>query len=179
VQPYREPAVQAYEAACAELEDAYLASQLESTDPPSQSGPWESDEGRDVLGSATVDAKLAAWQALDAARPFVKFAVVRTSQGGLAMRVGSMRVGHVDIAGGTALSAGLLRTSVQDGRTQVVVLENTSGGYRPRPLRNRTALAVLAAAGYLPANPRDLTVYDNPSGGYEDSQLIEHKAGPR
>jgi hypothetical protein len=175
-QPYREGDVSTYEAACAGLERAYLGTLLESTDPPSQLGAWTSDEGRDVLGSPSVDAKLAAWQAKQPERPFVKFAVVRAADGqGLEMRVGPLDVGHVDIAGGPALTAGLLRTAVVDGKTQVVVLENTSGGFRPGPLRNRIALAAIQAAGYLPASSADLTVYDNPTGGYDSSTLMPRK----
>ena len=171
VAPYKAADVKAYEDACAALEEAYLASQLESTDPAQKAVPWSPDEGRDVLGSETVDAKLAAWQALDPKLPFVKFAVVRGENGALLMRVGRMDVGHVDIAGGNALSAGLLQTAVKNGKTYVVTIENTSGGYRPGPLRNRTTLNAVRAAGYL-ATDSELTVYDNPSGSYDDSKLV-------
>ena len=170
--PFDAARVSTYEAAVRELETAYLGSQLESTDPAQKPGEWASDEGRDQLGSATVDAKLASWQALDPERPFVKFAVVRLPSGELVTRVGRLDVGHVDIAGGLALSAGLLHSEVQDGKARVVVLENTSGGFRPGPLRNRITLEALRAAGYLPASAADLTVHDNPTGGYDHSALI-------
>jgi hypothetical protein len=169
--PLDEAKVRAYEQACAALEAAYLESLLESTDPASKPLPWMSDEGRDVLGSPTVDAKLAAWQAFDAEHPFAKFAVVRVD-GVLQLRVGRLDVGHVDIAGAPALSAGLLRSEVQGGRTVIVVVENTSGGFRPGPLRNRTTLGAIEAVGYLPSDRAALTVHDNPSGGYADSVLI-------
>jgi len=166
-----ERAVRIYEEACDQLERAYLESELESSDAPSRAGPWRSDERRDVLGSGSVDAKLAAWQRFDAARPYVKFAVVRREGAGLEVRVGRLDVSHVDIAGGRVLSAGLLQSTVKRGKTLVVAVENTSGGYRPRPLRNRTTLAALAALGYLPSSAGELTVYDNPSGYYDHSRL--------
>ncbi len=171
--PYQEPNVSKYEAACLALEAAYLGTELESTDPASKTGAWTSDEGRDVLGSDTVDAKLAAWQSRDPLRPFAKFAVVSASDGkGLAVRVGALDTAHVDIAGGAALSAGLLQSSVIHGKTRVVVVENTSGGYRPGPLRNRITREALEAAGYLPEAPSDFTIYANPTGGYDASKLI-------
>jgi hypothetical protein len=170
--PYREAEVRAYEEACARLEAAYLDSELESTDTPSQPGAWARDAGRDVLGSDTVDAKLAAWQTFDPQRPFAKFAVVRGESGALELRVGRLDVGHVDIAGGTALGAGLLQSALENGRTVVTVVENTSGGFRPGPLRNRTTRIALEAAGYLPADPVALRVHDNPTGGYDGSVLI-------
>jgi hypothetical protein len=172
--PYREPDVRSYEEACARLLDSYLGSLLESTDPSASPGPWAIDDGRDVLGSASVDQKLALWQAQNPERPFAKFAVVRAADGTLSMRVGRLDVGHVDIAGGPALSAGLLRTAVHDGKTEVVVLENTSGGYRPGPLRNRLSRAALEAARYMPS-ASELTVHDNPSGSYDHSKLIPAK----
>jgi hypothetical protein len=100
------------------------------------------------------------------------FAVVRLPSGELVTRVGRLDVGHGDIAGGPALSAGLLRSEVKDGKARVVLLENTSGGFRPGPLRNRVTLEALRAAGYLPTSQADLTVHDNPSGGYDHSALI-------
>jgi len=171
--PYVDAAVGSYEEACAKLEASYLGSLLESTDPSSQPGGWAIDEGRDVLGSPSVDAKLAAWQAKDPARSLAKFAVVRAADGvSLEVHVGSLDVGHVDIAGAPALSAGLLRTSVVDGKTTVIAFENTSGGFRPGPLRNRTTLAAIKAAGYLPTSSSALTIHDNPSGSYADSKLM-------
>ncbi len=170
--PYQAKDVEAYEAACRALEAAYLDSLLESTDPASIAGPFRSDGGRDLLGSATVDAKLKAWQEKNPARPFVKFAIVRSSDGKeLEVHVGAFDVGHVDIAGGPALSAGLLQTTVIDGKTKIVVLENTSGGFRPGPLRNLIAKRAIEAASYLP-DGHDLTVHDNPSGGYDHSKLV-------
>lgn len=171
--PYSEVAVRPYEDACAKLETAYLASLLESTDPASQTGAWVIDEGRDVLGSPSVDAKLLAWQTKDPARSLAKFAVVYAKDGvSLEVHVGSLDIGHVDIAGAPALSAGLLRTAVVNGKTTVVAFENTSGGFRPGPLRNRTTLAALTAAGYVPMPASALTMHDNPSGGYADSKLM-------
>lgn len=171
--PFEEAGVRAFEEACGELEAAYLASELESTDPGSHDAPWSVDERRDTLGSRTVDGKLRAWQEEDAKHPFVKFAVVRAPDASrLLVRVGPFDLGHVDIAGGPALSAGLLQTRVIDGKTFVVVFENTSGGFRPGPLRNQTTRRALDVAGYLPPIAADLTVYDNPSGGYADSQLV-------
>jgi hypothetical protein len=167
-----ETLVQSYEQACAALEQAYLDSLLESTDPAQKSGAWAPDDDRDVLGSATVGDKLMRWQGADAQRPFAKFAVVREPDGSLQTRVGSLRTGHVDIAGGPALVAGLLRAELRAGKLVIVLLENTSGGFRPGPLRVRTALAALERGGFLPAQRSELTVHENPTGGYESSQLI-------
>jgi len=120
--PLDEVRVRAFEQACRELESAYLASELESTDAASSDAPWFVDDRRDTLGSATVDSKLRIWQAQDAEHPFVKFAVVRAP----------------------------------DASSLLV----------------RTTRRALEAAGYLPPAATDLTVYDNPSGGYADARLV-------
>ena len=152
--------------AAAELEAAYLATTLDSSDARQQPGEWTADDGRDVLGAPGVDDKLRAWSTHP--RGFIKFAVVGTPRG-LAFRVGSASVRHVDLAGGSALTAGILRVELEPGaRPLVKELENTSGGFRPGPLRNRIARVALKNAGY--AAP-ELVVYDNPTGDYATSRL--------
>jgi len=152
--------------AVAALEVRYLATPLDATDAAKQPGPWSADDGRDQLGSATVEARLRVW----AAHPkgFVKFAVVAGPDGAPVMRVGSADTRHVDIGGGPALTAGLLRVDVSGATVLVTALENTSGGYRPGPLRNALAVAALQAAGRAAPG---MVVHDNPTGDYETSQL--------
>ena len=152
--------------AVAALEQRYLATPLDATDAAKQPGPWSADDGRDQLGSATVDARLRGW----AAHPkgFVKFVLVAGPDGAPVMRVGSADTRHVDIGGGPALTAGLLRVDVSGQTVLVTALENTSGGYRPGPLRNALAVAALQAAGRAAPG---MVVHDNPTGDYETSQL--------
>ncbi|MCC6994009.1 MAG: hypothetical protein IT370_05210 [Deltaproteobacteria bacterium] len=152
--------------AVAALEQRYLATPLDATDAALQPGPWSADDGRDQLGSATVDARLRVW----AAHPkgFLKFVVVAGAEGTPVMRVGSADTRHVDIGGGPALTAGLLRVDVSGATVRVTVLENTSGGYRPGPLRNALAVAALQAAGRAAPG---MVVHDNPTGDYPTSEL--------
>jgi len=159
-----EEAIARFERCVERLRAAYLASTLESTD-PFDGAAWVADDTRDALGAAGVDAKIQRWQGADG---YVKFAV--TVAGGAAqVRVGSPSRSHVEIGGGPAVAAGLLRFDFSGSRPAVAELENTSGGYRPGPLRNATARAAIEAAGYAVR-----AVFDNPTGGYDRSRIAPY-----
>lgn len=109
---------------------------------------------------------------------FVKYAV--TTDG--VMRVGPPTLPHQVIAGRQqtgkiwvpkpVLAAGVLHFHTEgDGSRSVDGVENTSGGFRPGPLRNNTALQALKAAGELPADPSTVDVHQNPTGDYDTSSL--------
>ncbi|HZS37460.1 MAG TPA: hypothetical protein VFF06_11575 [Polyangia bacterium] len=148
-----------YEAAVDRLRGAYLGSLLYSTDAPELAGDWSADEQRDELGSDTFAAHLAAWLG-GAQSAILKFALVGSS-----FRVGVTALAHVDVAGGPAIAAGLIRI---DGNGALHGIENTSGGFRPGYLRNLTARAAVPAS----ALASDLRVIDNPDGDYDQSVLL-------
>lgn len=157
--------------AISRLERAYLESELDSTYPPVEPLPWSASDRRDQLGSATVDARIRAWQPPGHPGAFVKFAIPPGHP--RVVRVGPWNARHVDIAGGPAIAAGVMRFRDGGARPVVIALENTSSGLRPGAPRNRTAVDALVALGYAPANPDDLAVYDNPTGEYERSLLAQ------
>jgi hypothetical protein len=148
-----------YETAVAAFKAAYLASKMDSTDAPQQAGAWAADDGRDELGSRTVDAKLAGWLDVNG-EAILKFAVVDGN-----FRVGPLTTAHVDIAGGPAHAAGLIKIYCD---LKIYALENTSGGYRPGWFRNETAVAAIPA-GYA---GNGLEVFNNPTGNYDRSVLL-------
>ncbi len=158
--------VSAYAAAVERLEAAYLASSLVSTD-AWDGAAWAPDDYRDQLGNRGVDDKIRAWQAASELS-CIKFAVVRAGDATV-VRVGSMDAAHVEIAGGPALAAGLLRFDLDGPRPVAAELENVSGGFRPGPLRNATARAAIIAAGY--ASAAGLDVYANATGTYGSSHM--------
>ncbi len=155
--------------AVATLEQRYLASELDSTYAPEQPGPWSPDATRDVFGSPTAAARMRAWQPPDAPTAFIKFAIPPPAPGQpLELRIGHFRTRHVDIAGGPALAAGVLRVRFGPAGPRVLALENASSGLRPGRLRLRVAVDLLRAHGW--ATP-DLTVHVSPTGDYDRSHL--------
>jgi hypothetical protein len=156
-----ETAIAAFEVAVACLYQAYLASDLESTDDPF-TGIWQADDHRAVLAhDAGVEALVAGWQG---ANGFVKFAI--PSDHPDQIRVGDPgRYSHAEIAGGTAISAGLL-VFLPRSPLAVGELENTSGGFRPGPLRNATAMSLLESEGF-----EVIREHPNPDGSYDHSDI--------
>ncbi len=155
--------------AVAALEQRYLASELDSTYAPEQPGPWAPDATRDVFGSPTAAARMRAWQPPDAPAAFIKFAIPPPAPGQpLELRIGHFRTRHVDIAGGPALVAGVLRVRFGPDGPRVLALENASSGLRPGRLRLRLAVDLLRAHHW--ATP-DLIIHISPTGDYDRSHL--------
>ncbi|MCC6994010.1 MAG: hypothetical protein IT370_05215 [Deltaproteobacteria bacterium] len=155
--------------AVAALEQRYLGSELDSTYAPEQPGPWSPDATRDVFGSPTAAPRMRAWQPPDAPTAFIKFAIPPPAPGQpLELRIGHFRTRHVDIAGGPALVAGVLRVRFGPDGPRVLALENASSGLRPGRLRLRLAVDLLRAHGW--ATP-DLVVHVSPTGDYDRSHL--------
>ena len=161
----------AYDTAVAALRAAYLESPLYSTDDLSQrgGGAWARSSSRarvDPASSRGPDtvtrADITRWQN---ANGFVKFVVVQRPRF-MALGEGS----HIDIAGGPVVAAGLLYFDLHGSGDYPAVseLENVSGGFRPGPLRNETAVAMLTAAGFPHAAAAR---HDAASGAYDTSQI--------
>jgi hypothetical protein len=156
------------EATVAALEAAAQAALTEFRATPMASrdgapGPTLPGEAKWLSDASFSD--LIGWQTVEPGQPWVKFAVPPPAAGAAPrMRVGSPALAHVDVAGGEAISAGLLRFDPADH--SVGEVENTSGGFRPGRLRNATAAGLLGAAGYT------VTVHDNETGDYLPTNSI-------
>jgi hypothetical protein len=150
----------AFVSAVATLKTAYLASSLQATDTDAQ-GAWTADQDRLEL-----PASAGALRTLQSrSGGFVKFAIPAGSPG--TVRVGNPGVyAHGQVAGGDALAAGLVVFAFHGDDVTVGELENTSGGFRPGPLRNATAVSAFEAAGYTVAR-----VHANPDGTYDHSDI--------
>lgn len=157
-------AVAGFETAVDALKRAYLGSELTSRDPFDATEVWAPDATRDILGSDAVHKKCLAWQKKNA-RHYVKFAIPpRQGSAPLQVRVG-YGISHVQISGGNAIAAGLLRFD-ESGARVVGELENVSGGFRPGPLRNSTAADAIGLAGYSIT-----TQHAHPDGSYDGSRI--------
>ena len=121
---------------------------------------WRRIEGCRELLSAVTPEQLRAWQD---ALGYVKFAVPVQPR---PYRIVVGNRPHIEIAGGPVVAAGLLYFHFGRGRPTVAELENTSGGFRPGPLRNATAADAIRAAGYT---IEEHGQHDNPTGDYDRS----------
>src|SRR6185503_14713360 len=98
---------------------------------------WSSDGDRGSLDDGDIRDKMDAWSKESG---YVKFAVPLAAPG--EVRVGNpKKYAHGEVAGGNALTAGLLYyDKASDTITEV---ENVSGGFRPGPLRNAIVMELL------------------------------------
>jgi hypothetical protein len=158
----------AFEVAVRAYQDAYERTYLVSTDAPvDRTARWEPTSQRDRLGSATVRAKLRTWAET---LPYVKFVIPagRPTE----VYVGDPELGHIEIANDNALAAGLLK--LRTNPLRVSEIENSSGGYRPGPLRNALVLARMIDLGYVQEDLQGTQVDHRPDGSYSGSRINPH-----
>ena len=128
------PAVVAFETAVRAYQDAYERTYLVSTDRPvDKKATWKATLERDRLSNKTAKDRLAEWASL----PYIKFVIPVGHP--TDVYVGIEPLSHIDIAEDNALTAGILKVTTSPLR--VSELGNSSGGYRPGPLRNALVLA--------------------------------------
>jgi hypothetical protein len=157
-------AVAAFEAAVRAYQDAYERTYLVSTDAavdPSQR--WEPTDWRDRLSNSSAREKLIGW----ASQPYVKFVVPVSRPNDV--YVGIEPHGHIDIANDNALTAGIMK--IRTNPLRVSELENSSGGYRPGPLRNAIVLSRLIDLGFVQENLSGTEVDHRPDGTYTNSRI--------
>ena len=159
------PAVTAFETAVRAYQDAYERTYLVSTDAPvNKKATWTPTDERDRLSNESAKAKLVTW----ATQPYVKFVIPAGRP--TDVYVGIEPLAHVDIAEDNALTAGIMK--VKTDPLRVSELGNSSGGYRPGPLRNALVLARLIDHGFVQDNLAGTAVDNRPDGTYDHSHIL-------
>lgn len=159
------PAVTAFETAVRAYQDAYERTYLVSTDGPvDKTTTWKPTDERDRLSNKGAKDKLVKWASL----PYIKFVIPVGNP--TDVYVGIEPLSHVDIAEDNALTAGILK--VKTNPLRVSELGNSSGGYRPGPLRNALALARFIDHGIVQDDLAGTAVDNRPDGTYTHSHII-------
>lgn len=163
-----EATVSAFERAVAALEAAYLSTYLVSTDGPNPTTAWVEPADHSMLNLTAANGhdQVRSLMSMNGGGHYLKFAIPAAHPDQL--HAGTAAHAHQDIAGGNAMTAGVFTLTADD---QIAQLENTSGGFRPGPLRNQLAAALFTSLGFTIA-----TTLANDTGGYGHS-AIDHRPG--
>jgi hypothetical protein len=158
------PAVVAFETAVRAYQDAYERTYLVSTDRPvDKTAKWEATDQRDRLSNKTAKGRLVEWAKL----PYIKFAIPVGHP--TDVYIGIEPLSHVAIAEDNVLTAGILKVTTEPLR--VSELGNSSGGYRPGPLRNALVLARFIDHGIVQDDLAGTAVDNRPDGTYTHSHV--------
>jgi hypothetical protein len=162
----KDPApVAAFETAVRAYQDAYERTYLVSTDRAvDKKATWKATTKRDRLSNKEAKDKLVGWADL----PYIKFVIPAGHP--TDVYVGIEPLSHVDIAEDNALTAGILKVKTKPLR--VSELGNSSGGYRPGPLRNALVLARFIDHGIVQDDLAGTAVDNRPDGTYEHSHIL-------
>lgn len=157
--------VAAFETAVRAYQDAYERTYLVSTDRPvDKQATWKPTTQRDRLSNKSAKDKLVSWKN----EPYIKFVVPVGHP--TDVYVGIEPLSHVDIAEDNALAAGILK--VKTDPLRVSELGNSSGGYRPGPLRNALVLARFIDHGIVQDDLAGTAVDNRPDGTYDHSHIL-------
>jgi len=159
------PAVAAFETVVRAYQDAYERTYLVSTDGPvDKKATWKPTDQRDRLSNEGAKDKLVKWASLQ----YIKFVIPVGHP--TDVYVGVAPLSHVDIAEDNALTAGILK--VKTDPLRVSELGNSSGGYRPGPLRNALVLARFIDHGIVQDDLAGTAVDNRPDGTYDHSHIL-------
>jgi hypothetical protein len=159
------PAVAAFETAVRAYQDAYERTYLVSTDRPvDKTAKWKPTLQRDRLSNESAKTRLVDW----VNQPYIKFVIPVGHP--TDVYVGIEPLGHIDIAEDNALTAGILK--VKTDPLRVSELGNSSGGYRPGPLRNALVLARFIDHGIVQDDLAGTAVDNRPDGSYDHSHIL-------